>query len=593
MRQPDWRMVLRFFRIGMKIGRQGDLVDYGWANIGSFDDLDRIFSNADTIFGHVSLDNADELWSSSKDVTSTPEKSFPLSNNSPNSGLGALRSTSEQFGIKTEYVLDQDQSFTPGYGKMNDPAPHPPQNVQASMDDIEYAGGKSKIPVKEKRALKMVGNTPAFSSHLDAETVAIPNEFMDKVTRQKKLLKSQKKSDEKTEGRQLQNLRTTWSLSGNQCQQFDDQFVPPMAQTIPSPVLGQQMQLRGTESPQYLHFSSPIMAPSLYGNMTNQYAAMMVLPQFHSGDDNHQVLSGYEVSPGNANPLNKLPDTHVKPLSMTPHEKIEKLRRRQQMRAMLAIQKQQQQFSHQVPCTDHSMTHKCLHENQMQLMERGNVEYEENLSSLPSLDPNSPTEHDDSSTICRAIDDFSVKDTTLHQLLEIIEKLDIRLRLCIRDSLFRLAQSAMQRHYASDTSSTNKRNNDKVEVLTKEEINSHNRFARMPDVETQTNPIDRTVAHLLFHVPLGLPGKHPETPESPASTKNTREGKATVSISLPKGFLPESSKNKKNSSDQGSKISCSCVEADHSKNSLCMETSENASNNEPADGGAMEIEASH
>ncbi|KAA8521534.1 hypothetical protein F0562_012207 [Nyssa sinensis] len=58
------------------------------------------------------------------------------------------------------------------------------------------------------------------------------------------------------------------------------------------------MQLQGTESPQYLHFSSPIMAPSLYGNMTNQYAAMMVLPQFHSGDDNHQVLSGYEVSPG-------------------------------------------------------------------------------------------------------------------------------------------------------------------------------------------------------------------------------------------------------------------------------------------------------
>ncbi|KAA8541335.1 hypothetical protein F0562_025298 [Nyssa sinensis] len=63
---------------------------------------------------------------------------------------------------------------------MNDPAPHPPHNVQASMDDIECAGGKSKIPVKEKRALKMVGNTPTFSSHLDAETVAMPNEFMDK-----------------------------------------------------------------------------------------------------------------------------------------------------------------------------------------------------------------------------------------------------------------------------------------------------------------------------------------------------------------------------------------------------------------------------
>uniref|UniRef100_A0A5B6ZSQ3 Protein LNK2 n=1 Tax=Davidia involucrata TaxID=16924 RepID=A0A5B6ZSQ3_DAVIN len=575
---------------------QGDFVDYGWANIGSFDDLDRIFSNDDTLFGHVSLDNADELWSSSKDVTNTPEKSFPLSINSPNSGLGALRSTFEQFEIKTEYVLDQDQSFTPGYGKMNDPTSHPPQNVQASVDAIEYAGCKSKISVKGKTALEMVGNTPAFSSHLDTETVATPNEFVDKlfscvqVNRQKKLLKGRKKADEKTEGRELQDLCSTWSPSGNQFQQFDGRFAPPMAQTCLSPVLSQQRQLQGPESLQYLHFSNPLLAPSVYRNMTNQYAAMLVLPQFHSGDNTHQpLLSGYEVSPGNANPLNKSPDAHVKPLSMTPQEKIEKLRRRQQMRAMLAIQKQQQQFSHQVPCTDHSMTHKCSHENQMQLME-GNIEFEENLSSLPSLEANSPIEQDDSNTICIAIDDCSVEDTILHRLQETIEKLDIRIRLCIRDSLFRLTQSAMQRHYASDTSSSNRSNRDELEVFMKEEINSHNRFARMPDVETQTNPIDRTVAHFLFHIPLDLPGKHPETP---ASTKNTCERKATGSISSPKGFLPESSKYKKILSHQGSKISCLSVEGDHSKNSPCIATSENASNNEPAGGGAMEIEASH
>ncbi|KAG2257992.1 hypothetical protein Bca52824_077286 [Brassica carinata] len=51
---------------------QGGFDEYGWANIGSFDDLDRMFSNDVPIFG-----GADELWSSSKDVFNSPSKSLP------------------------------------------------------------------------------------------------------------------------------------------------------------------------------------------------------------------------------------------------------------------------------------------------------------------------------------------------------------------------------------------------------------------------------------------------------------------------------------------------------------------------------------
>ncbi|KAA8519141.1 hypothetical protein F0562_013385 [Nyssa sinensis] len=562
---------------------QGGIVDYGWANIGSFDDLERIFSNDDPLFGHGTLGNADELWSSSKDATSTPEKSFPLSIDSPNLGLGPLRNKSEQFEIKTEYMLDQDQSFTTGY-----PTCHPPQNVQASVDDVEYAGGTSKILVKEKTALEMVGNSPLFNSHPDSETAATPDECAEKVNRQNKLLKCRKKSIRKTEGRQLQDLCGTWSPYGNQFQQFDGQFAPAVAQTCPSPVLSQQRQLQGPESPSYHHFSNTLLAPSMYRNMTNQYGSMPVLPKFHYSKDNQQlVLSGYEVSPGNSYPVNKSPDAHVKPLSMTLQEKIKKLRRRQQMRAMLAIQKQQQQLSHQVSCTDHSISQKYSHDNQMQLMEGANIKVEENPCSLLSLDPNSPLEQDDSNTVSIAIDDCSMENTMLHRLQDIIAKLDIRIRLCIRDSLFRLAQSAMQRHYTSDTSTINRSNRDELEVLTKEEINSHNRFARLPDVETETNPIDRTIAHLLFHRPLDLPGKHPENPESPVCTKSI-----SGLTSLPKGYLPESSKHEPNLSHEGSKISCLFVDGDHSKNSPCIESSEHESNNEPADVGAMEIGAS-
>ncbi|KAI9215612.1 hypothetical protein POPTR_T126606v4 [Populus trichocarpa] len=210
---------------------------------------------------------------------------------------------------------------------------------------------------------------------------------------------------------------------------------------------------------QYQQISNPFVAPSAYGSTTNPYS-MPGLSHIQSGDFKHQPLaSGYEVSSGNANPINKLADCPVKPQRMTPQEKIEKLRR-QQIQAMLAIQKQQQQLVHQ----------KCSQENQIQHVEGADLEVED-LSTLASFDPNSPIEQDDSNTVSLAVNDYSMEDTVLYRLQDIISKLDVRIRLCIRDSLFRLAQSAMQRHYASDTGSTNNSSRDE-QVAAKEETSS-------------------------------------------------------------------------------------------------------------------------
>lgn len=63
--------------------------------------------------------------------------------------------------------------------------------------------------------------------------------------------------------------------------------------------------------------------------------------------------------------------------------------------------------------------------------------------------------------------------------LLVLLQLDMTVRLCIRDSLFRLAHSAMQRHYTSDTGSTNTSSKDEHETLTKEEINSYNRLTNL------------------------------------------------------------------------------------------------------------------
>lgn len=49
----------------------------------------------------------------------------------------------------------------------------------------------------------------------------------------------------------------------------------------------------------------------------------------------------------------------------------------------------------------------------------------------------------------------------------------------MRDSLFRLSQSAMQRHFSCDTNSTNQNSRDDDEFVAKEEINGHNRFVNL------------------------------------------------------------------------------------------------------------------
>lgn len=115
-------------------------------------------------------------------------------------------------------------------------------------------------------------------------------------------------------------------------------------------------------------------------------------------------------------------------------------------------------------------------------------------------------------------------------------------------------------------------------------LHFYRRFTRMPDVETDTNPIDRVVAHLLFHRPLEFSGKPAETPELPVSANLPYEKKANSLKSLTKGYFPESFENTQITSPQGSKSAGIFSEGDQAKNGPSFVTSENASNIENSDG---------
>ncbi|KAK6163037.1 hypothetical protein DH2020_002878 [Rehmannia glutinosa] len=361
-------------------GEQGDFVDYGWANIGSFDDLDRIFSNSDPIFGDISAGNADELWPSSKDVGSTP-----LSDDSSDLPIGAQRTSIDRS------MLDPNQSFISGYEKLNEITSHASQDVQASIDTIEQSGGKSNLLLKEK-SFVMGEKIQTCCKQL--------NEFPDKGNRQKKLPRGQKLS-KKSDVRQLHDLSGTWTSSGSPLQQANSHYAPSLVNQSPPLMLTQQSPLQRPGPFQPKHFSGPHLASPLYGNMLNHYPAIPVLAQ---------VSSGYEVPLVNANSSKNSEGAAVRPPAMTPREKIEKLRRRQQMRAILAIQKQQLQFGNQASVSDHSS------------MEGGKVEVDKGLSNFPSVEPNSPIEQYDSNAIGPAFDNCSVEESVLYRLQDTIAK---------------------------------------------------------------------------------------------------------------------------------------------------------------------------
>lgn len=196
-----------------------------------------------------------------------------------------------------------------------------------------------------------------------------------------------------------------WTHTGNQFLHYDSQFASAVSQPGPSVVFSQKLQFQAPESSQYRNFPSP-MTTLMHGNMAKQYTPLPSLSQISSAEGSQQSLpTNYEVSPGKLNKSAEAPT-----LAMTPQEKIEKLRRRQQMRALLAIQKQQQQFGNQISSTEYSR------------MEGEHIEAEEIPSSLPSFDPNSPIEQDDSSTFSTGPDELPLQDSILYRLQEIAGK---------------------------------------------------------------------------------------------------------------------------------------------------------------------------
>ncbi|KAL2537056.1 dentin sialophosphoprotein-related [Forsythia ovata] len=102
------------------------------------------------------------------------------------------------------------------------------------------------------------------------------------------------------------------------------------------------------------------------------------------------------------------------------------------------------------------------------------------------------------SSMSSGLDDISQEAANFRHLQLVMEQLDLRTKLCIRDSLYRLARSAEQRNNHANPTNGCGDDRDASGALMAE---GTNKCAEFMDMETDTNPIDRSVAHLLFHRP--------------------------------------------------------------------------------------------
>ncbi|XP_073151377.1 protein LNK2-like isoform X2 [Henckelia pumila] len=536
---------------------KSDYVRYDWANIESFDVLDRIFNNDDPIFGDINVGYTDESWSSCKDGNSCLSKLTPTSSDSSNLPLGALRSMSDACDYKPQYALDLDESFLSEYEKLHG-SKSQSWDVQARKATIEHFVGNSNLLMnKETPGINEKGQE--LPKQLDDCNAATVNAFPVKGNEQKRFMKNQKLKE--TSKNQMHDTCATRCTTNSMFVPVNDRYAPSRFKACPPLVLSQQKQVQRTEQFQRKSFSGPVFAPSLCGNMVYHYPSTSHLSLKFQPDKKSHILAC-------SNPVKKSVDAAMNPPVMTPEEKIEKLRRRQQLRVILAIQKQQHQFGNPVSVENSTI-------------EGGNVEVDEIISGFPSLDPNSVMGHDDNNAVTMPLSICSVEESVLRRLQDSISRLDLKIRLCIRDSLFRLAKSAIQRHCLSDTSSANTRTRDEIN----KDIDNHEGFTGIPDVERNTNPIDRFVAHLLFHTPMESSEELSETPDTSVSATAFYERKQNSSKSLANGYVPERFESPQVVFPHASKIPCTNVEKGPSNNVPCLGAFENASRGETTTAG--------
>ncbi|XP_030945072.1 protein LNK1 isoform X1 [Quercus lobata] len=428
-----------------------DLLYYWWPNIENFEDVDKMFRNSDSTFGLGSLGNEEELcWFSSSHATEVSEDALKSDKKFPGHDASAMRSIPEHHEVSRPNnavipINDSSKKCVSMGEQMN--------SETSDIDDPTTLSQLSFVMGSDTKSESKNGLTPK-----------------DQINFHRKQSKNQNQTEGKRKDRHLEN--------GVSLQSHE---------VFSSLGIHQHKQDTGPDTLSYMQMHVPYMHLD--------YRHPSDICQTTSGnrsDNNGPPSPSPKESSYASNPVQSMESSHGPSLEVpVKNEKREKLHCCQDLQAPSTRK------SKLVNMTTPMAFGLPSAQKQARLSEN-----EGEAHSEVGVTKGIPTEFDssnaqESSCMSSALDEISLEATSFRQLQQVTGQLDIRTKLCIRDSLYRLARSAEQRHNCAMIGG-NGDDNDGSRALMVQETN---KCAGIDDMETGTNPIDRSIAHLLFHRP--------------------------------------------------------------------------------------------
>ncbi|KAK6945719.1 hypothetical protein RJ641_013263 [Dillenia turbinata] len=467
-----------------------------WLDIGNFEDVDRMFRNCDSTFGAGTANDDDELfWFSSPNAIPRSEEALRLGPEISSSESCALRTTADghEACLTTNSSPSVKELRKKNTGSDYEITCHASADVLAAMDhSSEVNGWAANSLIKNE----VMAEQEIPSINAGTEFDAMPThqaKIKDgaAIKHNRKQLKHQGQLEGKTKHHHLHNGDSFYQLGSVNQNSGKHPLSSSSHQSLPSPGNCKENPKLGSNSLGNFQSQTSVLS-SGYSHSSEQF---FVSPSSSSVKvDNNGCISvsrkesSYASSQVHSIDSSQDPSSVV--LAVTNDEKRAILYSHQELQASsqvdskyvnsvvqskfpgTAVQKNGHLFEIEVECNCDFGTGKAAE------LESSNIQKSSCMSSV--------------------MDDISVEANSFHQLQQVMEKLDIRTKLCIRDSLYRLAQSAEQRHNCGSQNSANRHHRDSNGALMTEETN---KCAGFMDMETDTNPIDRSIAHLLFHRP--------------------------------------------------------------------------------------------
>lgn len=439
--------------------RQSDLVYCDWPGIDNFEDIDKMFRNWDSTFGQEHAGTADGLswFSSSSNTIYASEIASEPGLKPSTSDLGAVYGKREQQFLNTNF-LHQDILSSAEHSISDN-------ELCADLLDIDTED-KSNFAAEEK--VKGGGHKRRTLGH--AHTCK-RNDFNGCGT--SNMMESQPSSQEKGIKRSADKMLLAADVTAPQMytsKQFSQQ--KHSVDSSPSRFM-QNFDLHGK-----MEYALPTrQLPITQATSCTEFEDdTMPCSSLNDSDD----LVSCQTQ-------EKKPNQFYRPQTMRQQENLEQVHQGQQSSIKMIVEPAHQQSAFR------SKTKAW----KKQIETRGGIEQEDIGFELPMVGTNSAVAQESSCITTVVSDDISCKASSFLQLQDVMHQLDVRTKQCIRESLYRLARNAHQRHSFSNTNSIIEANIDLFGIHGTEASKSLDPM----DGETNTNPIDRSIAHLLFHKP--------------------------------------------------------------------------------------------